>query len=1013
MREFSRSHWALVVVAGFFLLAPATAFAQGISGEVTDDTGGVLPGVTVTAASPALIEGERIAVTDSQGLYSIIDLRPGIYTVTFSLPGFTTVIREAIELSTGVTANIDSAMSVGGIEETITVTGATPVVDVQNVRRQTAVTDETLSTLPMSTKHVNNLVTLTPGFTGLADVGGRYSSQVGGSFHGKRGTKVAFDGMGVENTSGNSSYQINAAAIEEMVLQTSGIGADVNADGPVVNIIPKEGGNQFSGVAAGFFSNDRMESENLTADLRARGLNRSNKTLKMWDQSLSLGGPIMRDRVWFFIAGRSWGFSRRHDGVFWNQNTAPGAPATGLSPFLTPPGAERKVVRFTPWTDRPDDRYSGRLEWYDSYLSRITWQAAENQKVNFTYDEQRACNCGSTNSTRMQEFSPGYRFDPNRLLQATWTSTQTSRLLLEAGGTVAISQWNQFFMPGVTPDMVRITDLGTGISYGSGSVYRGDPNNTDRYSVRGSVSYVTGSHNFKAGFLYEHLTRDNFFFRPTNAEYWFRNGAPLRIRQHATPALEKNRVNETGIYAQDQWTIDRLTLNLGARFDFMNGYVPPQSFPGAPVSGTWPGVTFGNTWLPPVDFDPRSNVPAWRDFSPRLGAAYDLFGDGRTALKFAMGRYVGKSSTNMTAANNPINTSILFANRSWNDANGDYVPDCDLGNFGANGECGPIDNSNFGRQNPNAVRWDPAVLSGWGKRDYNWDMSWEVQQELRDGLSMSVGYYYNTGGYFSSGSGYGTLGASKVRLTDNVLVTPDDFDPYCITAPMDPRLPGGGGYEICGLYDIKPDKFGQVENLITGVEHFGQFGLSHHFLQVSFDGRFANGIQIGGGVDTGRSVQDQCFVVDTPQQLLNCRELRPWEAQTQVKVYGSVPLPGDTMFSATYQDLSGPPIDANYAATNDEIMASLGRPLAGGRRAATVPLVPPQTLFEGRIRRLDLRVSKILYAGRFRFQINFDAYNALNTSSVLGVNSTFGSRWQQPATIMDPRLMQIGGQIDF
>ncbi|MCY4636082.1 MAG: hypothetical protein OXG04_16505 [Acidobacteria bacterium] len=119
------------------------------------------------------------------------------------------------------------------------------------------------------------------------------------------------------------------------------------------------------------------------------------------------------------------------------------------------------------------------------------------------------------------------------------------------------------------------------------------------------------------------------------------------------------------------------------------------------------------------------------------------------------------------------------------------------------------------------------------------------------------------------------------------------------------------------------------------------------------------------------------------------------------------------MFSATYQDLSGPPIDANYAATNDEIMASLGRPLAGGRRAATVPLVAPQTLFEGRIRRLDLRVSKILYAGRFRFQINFDAYNALNTSSVLGVNSTFGSRWQQPATIMDPRLMQIGGQIDF
>ena len=938
---------------------------------------------------------------------------PAVYAVTFTLPGFTTVVREGIELSTGVTANIDSAMSVGGIEETITVTGATPVVDVQNVRRQTAISDEVLSTLPMSTKHVNNLVTLTPGFTGLADVGGRYSSQVGGSFHGKRGTKVAFDGMGVENTSGNSSYQINAAAIEEMVLQTSGIGADTNADGPVVNIVPKEGSNRFSGVAAGFLANDSMESENLTSELQARGVTTSNKTLKMWDQSLSLGGPILQDRVWYFVAARSWGFSRRHDGVFWNQNTAPGAPSTGMSPFLTPPGADRKVVRFSPWMDRPDDRFSGRLEWYDSYLSRITWQAAENQKFNVTYDEQRACNCGSTRSSNMQEASPGYRFDPNRLVQLSWTSTQTSRLLLEAGYAVAISQWNQYFMPGVTPDMIRVSDQGLGVNYGSGSVYRGDPNNTDRYSTRGSVSYVTGSHNFKAGFLHEHLTRDNFFFRPMNTAYRFRNGVPNRITQYATPSLEKNRVNETGIYAQDQWQIDRLTLNLGARFDSMNGYVPAQSFPGGPNPGTWPGATFGNDWLPPVSFEPRSNVPAWQEFSPRVGAAYDLFGDGQTALKFAMGRYVGKSSTNMTAANNPINTSILTANRSWTDANGDYVPDCDLGNFGSNGECGPIDNSFFGQQNPNAVRWDPDVLSGWGRRDYNWDLSAEVQQQLREGLSMSVGYYYNTGGYFSSGSGYGNLGASKVRLTDNVLVTPDDYDQYCITAPLDSRLPGGGGHEVCGLYDITPGKFGQVESLITAVDNFGQFGLSHQFLQVSFDGRFANGIQIGGGVDTGRSVQDQCFVVDSPQQMLHCREVRPWQAQTQVKFFGSVPLPGDLMVSSTYQDLSGPPINANYAATNAEIMGSLGRPLAGGRRTATVPLVAPQTLFEGRIRRLDLRVSKILYVGRFRFQINFDSYNALNSSAVLAVNQTFGSRWQQPTGIMDPRLMQIGGQIDF
>ncbi len=866
----------------------------------------------------------------------------------------------------------------------------------------------------MSTKHVNNLVTLTPGFTGLADVGGRYSSQVGGSFHGKRGTKVAFDGMGVENTSGNSSYQINAAAIQEMVLQTSGIGADTNADGPVVNIIPKEGSNRFSGIVAGFFTDDRMESENLTADLESRGVTTSNKTLKMWDQSLSLGGPILRDRVWYFVAARSWGFSRKHDGVFWNQNTVPGAPSTGLSPFLTPPGADRKVVRFSPWTDRPDDRFSGRLEWYDSYLSRVTWQAAENQKFNFTYDEQRACNCGSTSSSNMQEASPGYRFDPNRLLQTSWTSTQTSRLLLEAGYTVAISQWNQFFMPGVTPDMMRVTDQGLGINYGSGSVYRGDPNNTDRYSARGSVSYVTGSHNFKAGFLHEHLTRDNFFFRPMNTAYRFRNGVPNRITQYSTPSLEKNRVNEIGIYAQDRSVDDR---SVDAE--------PRSALRLHERLRTGPGVSGGA----------QSGDLAGRDVRQRLAPAGELRAAeqraGVAGIQPARRRRLRPVRGRANGAQGrpgPLRREVEHQHDGgeqpdqYVDSHREPVLErrqrrlcagLQPGDIGANGECGPIDNSFFGQQNPNAVRWDPDVLSGWGKRDYNWDMSAEVQQEIRQGLSMSVGYYYNTGGYFSSGSGYGVLGASKVRLTDNVLVTPDDHDPYCITAPVDSRLPDGGGYEVCGLFDISPDKFGQVESLITSVDNFGQFGLAHHFIQVSFDGRFDNGIQIGGGVDTGRSVQDQCFVVDSPQQMLHCREVRPWKAQTQVKFFGSVPLPADVMFSATYQDLSGPPIDAIYAATNAEIMGSLGRPLAGGRSTATVPLVAPQTLFEGRIRRLDMRVSKILYAGRFRFQINFDAYNALNSSSVLGVNSTFGSRWQQPTTFMDPRLMQIGGQIDF
>ena len=226
-----------VVVGCLLLSTPAWAQeASGIAGVVKDTSGAVLPGVTVEAASPALIEKIRTTVTDGEGRYNIIDLRPGTYSVTFSLSGFRTVKRDGIEIPTGFTATVNGDLPVGALEETITVSGAAPLVDTQNVRKQIVASRELLDALPTSTKHVNTLVTLTPGFTGITDVGGRYQSEPG-SFHGKRGTKVSFGGMGVENSSVNSSYQSNSAtggdgAADERHLRGG------ERDGPVMNIVP-------------------------------------------------------------------------------------------------------------------------------------------------------------------------------------------------------------------------------------------------------------------------------------------------------------------------------------------------------------------------------------------------------------------------------------------------------------------------------------------------------------------------------------------------------------------------------------------------------------------------------------------------------------------------------------------------------------------------------------------------------------------------------------------------------
>jgi len=432
-------------------------------------------------------------------------------------------------------------------------------------------------------------------------------------------------------------------------------------------------------------------------------------------------------------------------------------------------------------------------------------------------------------------------------------------------------------------------------------------------------------------------------------------------------------------------------------------------------------------------------VPNWKDLNPRLGASYDLFGDGRTALKVTLGRYVEPTGTGIPTANNPIVTAVNSVNRTWNDANRNYIPDCDLRNPAANGECGAFDNQNFGNNNPAATRYADDVLRGFGVRNYLWDISTEVQHQLRPGVSVTGGYYRNW--------------AANFRVTDNLQVTPADYSPYCITAPVDPRLPGGGGYQVCGLYDIAPAKFGLVNNLVTQASNFSgehsQFNCDvsgslasnngallstpsgilcgqSDFFGIRVDTRFGSGVQFGAGVDTGRTVIDNCLVVDSPQQLLNCRTVMPFGASTQVKLYASYPLPGDFTVSGTFQNVGGPAIEANYAATNAEIAPSLGRDLAACRGAtvctatATVPLIVPRTLFERRRTQLDLRLSKIFRVGpKIRLQGNFDVYNVLNANSVLGVNANYGRSWLLPTSVsatdalLPGRLLQVGGGLTF
>jgi Carboxypeptidase regulatory-like domain len=1014
--------WVAVVIVGVMLDAAPVLMAQtltaGITGTVRDESQGVLPGVTVEAASPSLIEKVRSTISDGEGRYNFVDLVPGTYSVTFTLPGFKTFVRDGVSIGAGFTATVNGDLAVGSLEESITVSGAAPVVDTQNVRRQTTASRDILDSLPVSTKRVDTLVTLTPGFTGVADVGGRYNAEPG-AYHGKRGTKQFFDGMGIENSAGNSSYQVNAAVVEEMVLNTSGMSAEVNADGPVMNVVPKEGGNTFKFIGSGLYTNDKLEAGNLDDELRARGLTQPNRTNKIFDNAASLGGPILQNKMWFFGAARTWGMARQFAGLYWNR---------GQRTLLSPPGANLEVVKYDPWVDRPFDSISGRWEWYDSYLGRVTYQPNPKNKFNFLIDHQHACNCGGATSNVLNEATGGYRFEPNIFMQLTYNSPITSKLLLEVGSGASLSQWNAFWMTGTQANTVSIVDNGLGKTYGAVATYRGHPDWTNRYTQRAALTYVTGSHTMKTGFIFEHMLTDNYFIANGNVQYTFRNGTPISILQRTTPYLELDRTDELGVFAQDQWRIKRLTLNYGVRFDFVNGYVPVQEMPGTPDEkfyDRFPGVPAINPWVGARTFDAVDRIPNWQDINPRFGAAYDLFGNGRTALKFAIGRYVAKTNVDVAVLLNPNTTAVNTARRAWADTNGNYYPDCNLGNFTANGECGAMDDQNFGRQNPRALQWADDVRED--NRDNNWDMSSEIQHELTRGLSVNGGYYFNNGGYFRNTD-------SVQRTTDNERVGPADFDQFCVTAPLDPRLPKGGGYQICGLSAVKPSAFGLSQPVVKATSNFGTDIRRNHFFGFGLNARLAKGIRIGGGFDAGRSTRDQCYNVDsiglssynaggtgTGGQTATtidgqpiCKLITPIRGLAMVKLNGSVPLPKGFTASAIFQDMAGPQIDAVWAAPTAAIAPSLGRNLAGGAATQTVPLVVPFSMYEDRIRRLDLRLTKFVnLTSRVRLQMNLDAYNALNGNAVQSLNTTYGANWMQPNTVLDPQILQFSGVLTF
>jgi hypothetical protein len=1024
--------WSAAVLSAI-VLCPSVVLAQGaITGVVKDASGGVLPGVTVEAASPALIEKVRSVTTDDSGQYRIVDLRPGAYSVTFTLPGFRTVRRDGIELTGTFVATVNADLPTGGLDETITVTGQTPIVDVQSVRVQQTLSDDVIAAIP-SSRNAAGLQSLIPGLNvsqaGVAVGGGDSGGITGGmgglagTIHGGNtyGSRTKTDGLNTDFTgqAASGGQLLNTAGAQEVVINTSGGLGEAEGAGVNLNIIPKDGGNTFRGSAFGNTARGWMQDSNFTQSLKDQGLRTPAKLKSLYDVDGQIGGPIMRDRLWFYVTVRQVGSNNTVPGMWVNKNM--NNPDLWFVDFdLTKPA-------FTDTQDR-------------SEAMRLTWQASQRHKFTLYWQEQHNYigKEGGGTPTQTPEGTGLTSFKPSRIQQGTWTFAVNNKLLAEAGIGTFIGVYDQSGGGGPriggiggvnNPLMIQQLEQTGNIpscncsipglisrhpGLANGGFSRSD---IGTHEWRASLSYVSGAHSMKFGYQGGFSTpTKNYYYDSTVIQVRTNNGIPNQITQNlAYPGwLRTGRhVIPVNFYAQDQWTMQRLTLQGGLRWD--NGITNYTSEPlGGPDYILMPTqVHFPTGSTQGID---------WSDITPRVGVAYDLFGTGKTAVKFNIGKYMEGLSSLFGLDMNPIFRIPTMTTRPWlNPTSFNFTnnPNCDLRIPDAQPDCGPVANRTFGTQ-VFTTNYDPNMVTGWGTRPYVWSTGISVQQELLSGVALTVGYYRNSWGNLS--------------MVDNTLTAASDYTPFSIRAPLDPRLPGGGGYVVSGLYDLNPNKIGQVSNLHQLASAVGPEMVNNwQGVDVGVNARF-HGLTLQGGTSTGRRLTDACEVrALVPERtsstaivpaggllssLTNpyCRVSEPY--RTSATGLASYLIPKvDIQTSLTWQSNPGPEIAANYVASNAVIAAGpqpLGRNLSGGANV-TVNLIEPGTMFGPRRNNFDMRISKILRFGTRRLTVSADGYNLANTDTPITFNNGFvpGGAWLTPTRIATARYMKLGAMLEF
>jgi hypothetical protein len=863
-------------------------------------------------------------------------------------------------------------------------------------------------------------VQVTPQMTVFGGAGGR-------SNEGRMQVDGLNTGAGLGG-SGVSTYVADISNAQEVVTTTSGGLGEAEVGGPTLSIIPKSGGNSVAGNAYISAVGGGMIGSNYTDALKAAGLTTPGKLQKQWDATFGLGGPIVKDRLWYRVAIRDEGQHRTIPNIYPNLNA--GDP--------------------TKFNYAPDFAHDVRgAESWRLYTVRLTIQATQRDKVNVHWDEQHPCNgatygtsgdgcrnqpesgnrvgplgLGGLSSTTSPEVAQYLHAHP-RVRQLTWSQTATNRLLFEAGFGAYQAPFGPYESPdNPNRDLVRMTEQCSAGCPANGNI----PNLTYRsanwsdswdaqYTWRASAAYVTGSHSLKIGYGGVALVSDlQNFTNNKNLAYTVNNGVAVSLTQLLLPFTTSHRTRNMSLYVQDQWTLGRMTLQGALRFDRNWSFSPDQQIP-------------ASTFLPTaLVFPETKGVDAYLDLSPRGGVAYDLFGTGRTAVKVNFGKYLEPTSNNNNyVLANPITRIATTAQRSWTDSNGNWTPDCNLlspaaQNLSATGGdvCGAMNNQTFGTATQTTASIDPKILSGWGVRSNDWQIGASVQQQVLQGVSVEVGYFHRW--------------LNNFTVTDNLALGAADFTGYSITAPADSRLPDGGNYVVGGLYNVTPAGFTTpARNSITLADDIGDQYQRYNGVLLNVTARVSSRLQFQSGINAGKTVQDNCAVRAQVPELTTGAGTSPAVGVgnpychsepgvvTKLTALGAYTMPrAEVLISGTFRSDQGAPLAATWNAPAALVSAALGRPAAIVGTTVPINLVAPGQVWGDRVNALDLRVAKVLRFGRTRSTVGIDVVNALNSDAILTYNQSYNpnittgaAAWLAPTSVLTPRFVKVSAQIDF